>query len=204
MCLRKALCSGLLLVFLQLALCSPIAKNSTNEIVFKSINRIEVKGAKLSGLNCTLRGPLQKLCSYITEVTCKQEQNEIRSCLVSNKGSIFNGKSVEVQSVVCVDEKRTANSCSLLFRPSIAKGLADAMKFKATGHGVLESKPETEENRIEHEKRFKELEHQPKNESKNIRNDPFDDDPWFNRRRSKMQDDQRFFMVCFGIIFVLM
>lgn len=155
MCLERVLCLGLLLVLLQSAVCSPVAKNSTS-IVFKSTDIVEVHGAKLSALNCTLSGPTRRVCANITEVTCEQVKNyNIKNCLITNKP--FYGIPVEHHGWACVDQKVSQGKCVLYFR--LRTGLFHAKWIGPSSKDLYESHlKETEKPVNGNEKSVREIE----------------------------------------------
>ena len=205
---------ALLLVLLQSALCLPTEKaNPTDEqLVFKLADHIEVNGVRLAGLNCTLKGPLRKLCSNITEVTCEKKQNKIQFCLVSNEDSIFHGRQVAVQSTVCADKTRRYGNCTLLFRPPTANALKQKVMSQLGSKKTFEIRDSFDDPFFRDRKNpfddpfFRDRKDPFDDPFFRDRKDPFDD-PFFrnpNDRRSKMKSESNFFLVCFGIVFGLM
>lgn len=67
-------------------------------------------------MSCSAQGSFViKLCSTISEVTCRKELGRIRSCLMSNEDSLFFASSVTNGTVICNDAEQVKGNCRLSF-----------------------------------------------------------------------------------------
>ena len=116
MWIKSVFLFGFLLVAFRPVQSNPI--NQETSLVFKLTNTIRINGTDLNELNCAGNDSQAKeLCSNITEVTCQNELDQIKSCLVSNKDSIYFNTLVVNQKIDCNKGKQIRGNCRLTFSP---------------------------------------------------------------------------------------